>query len=160
MADESQLEKEWFEAQLQTPLRQVARVMSLIRQLMPELTEASRAKANEAIRLLGVLSNGEIDVSEHRIMFVENRLYPKGDPRQGAIRLMYENYAWPQEEIYRTLNPKVLATWEACRFADYILNRQDELAETTKRVEAEEAERDRAWKEHQAKQPPKAELGI
>ena len=51
MADEPQLEKEWFEAQLQTPLRQVARVMSLIRQLMPELTEASRAKANEAIRL-------------------------------------------------------------------------------------------------------------
>jgi hypothetical protein len=74
MADESQLEKEWFEAQLQTPLRQVARVKSLIRQLMPELTEASRAKANEAIRLLGVLSNGEIEVSGQAILLVESRL--------------------------------------------------------------------------------------
>jgi len=143
------------------PLRQVARVMSLIRQLMPELTEASRAKANEAIRLLGVLSNGEIEVSEHRISFVEPRLSPPGAPQQGAIRLMYERYAFPHE-IHPTLasNPKVLVTVEAIRFAEYILNRQDELAETTKRVEADEAERDRAWKEHQAKQPPKAELGI
>ena len=70
---------------------------------------------------------------------------------------MYERYAFPQE-IHPTLaaNPKVLATVEAVRFAEYILNRQDVLAETTKRVEAEDAERDRAWKEHQAKQPPQA----
>jgi hypothetical protein len=128
---------------------------------MPELTEASRAKATEAIRLLGVLTNGEIDVSEHRIIFVENRLSPPGEPRQGAIRLMYERYAFPHE-IHPTLasNPKVLATVEAVRFANYILNRQDELAETIKRVEAEDAERARAWKEHQAKQPPKDGRGV
>ena len=100
MADQSQIEKEWFEAQLQTPLMR---------------------------------------------------------PRQAAIRLMSERYAFPQEEIHPTLaaNPVVLVTCEAVRFADYILDRQDELAETIKRVEVEKAEHEHAWKEHQAKQPPK-----
>ena len=151
MTDRFQAEKDYFEAGVQTPSRRTLFVMSLIRQLIPELTDASRSKANEAIKLLVELSNGEVQVSEHTINLVEMSQYIPGNPRLGAIRLMYERYAFPQE-IHPTLasNPKVLATFEAVRFADYVLNRQDELAETLKRLEAEEAERDRAWKDHQA----------
>jgi hypothetical protein len=60
---------------------------------------------------------------------------------------MYENYA---ERYAQPLSTRDAAT--AIRFADYLLDHPEELAEAQK--EAEEIERE--WKEHQAKQPPQA----
>ena len=68
-----------------------------------------------------------------------------------AIQFMYENFAQRYAKP-----PLPFEADTAIRFADYLLDHPEELEAALK----QEEEFKRAWKEDQAKRPPKSESGV
>ena len=132
----------WFQSE--TYLAKIAGIMATIVEIRQGLSEGSplRPKANLALERLGQLANGEIRVEGNKVMFGESRPWFSNDnPRQAAIRELYEDHERTHGEMRSEFPAEVWATIQACTFAEFLVEHPDALSLRIQRIEKEMADR-------------------
>jgi len=128
----------WFQSQ--TYLTKIASIMATIVEIRQGLSEDSslRPKANRVLERLGQFAHGEIKVEGNKVMLSEVRLWSLDDnPRQAAIRELYEDHVRAYGEMRSEFPADVWATYQACTFAEFLTEPPEALALRTQRIERE-----------------------
>jgi hypothetical protein len=132
----------WFQSE--TYLMKIASIMATIVEIRQGLSEDSslRLKANLALERLGQLANGEIEVEGNKVKVGELRPWFLSDnPRQAAIRELYEDHEWAYREMRSEFPADVWATLKACSFAEFLVEHPEALTLRIQRIEREMADR-------------------
>lgn len=128
----------------ETYLAKIAGIMAMIVEIRQGLSEDSslRLKANRVLERLGQLANGKIKIEGNKVMLSEVRpWFSQDNPRQAAIRELYEDHEWPYREMRSEFPADVWATLKACSFAEFLVEHPEALTLRMQRIEREVADR-------------------
>ena len=131
----------WFQSEMY--LTRIAIIMATIVEIRQGPSEGSplRVKANLALERLGQLANGELKVEGNKVKWGELRPWsPRDNPRQAAIREVYEDHAKVYGEMPSNYPAEVWATIQACTFAEFLTEHPEALTLRVQRIEREMAD--------------------